>query len=327
MATGAEGALPESELQPTAIAVATTPAAATPASAQLDRLLMLDHPARAAAWRPVDAFSCRYVRIGASRRSEFLLLRSAPAAKITAVSEVPIAKVERVDGALEALASSWAVVLERCFDEERCVRWVDGTYAAREVWTSDFGGEQYCLGRAFYTHLEEGKSAAYFANATASDALVEAHVPGLQAAMIELAARVVGGKVVRRRGWCGPGVHVFPPSGPVAARGGVRHFDTEGLAGRHIERGLPAITLVAMLQATETDGGLRVWDVRYEGRDHPTADEIASPNTVVSSRTGDVVVIDSYRLHQIQPFGGSRERISATVHAARVDADVWASWF
>ena len=43
--------------------------------------------------------------------------------------------------------------------------------------------------------------------------------------------------------------------------------------------------------------------------------------------TGDVVLIDSYTLHQIQPFAGSRERISATVHAAQVDTGLWECWF
>ena len=237
-------------------------------------------------------------------------------------------RVDRAGGAFAALASSCAVVIEEHFTAEQCARWVDGVYRARDVWTQDFGGEQFCLGRAFYTHFEEGKSSAYFAETAASDARVEAHCPGLQEAMRDLVARVVGeGRAVQRRGWCGPGVHVFPPGGPVASRGGVRHFDTEGLAAHHVQRRRPAITLVAMLQTTESDGGLKVWDVRYDGRDHPTKAELRAPSATVPYRTGDVVLIDSYRLHQIQPFSGSRDRISATVHAALVDTGLWECWF
>ena len=239
-----------------------------------------------------------------------------------------IFRVDGAGGAFAALASSCAVVIERHFSADQCVRWVEGVYRAREVWTSDFGGEQFCLGRAFYTHFEEGKSRAYFAETAASDARVEEHAPGLQQAMRDLVARVVGEtRVVQRRGWCGPGVHVFPPGGPVASRGGVRHFDTEGLAAHHVQRRRPAITLVAMLQTTETDGGLKVWDVRYDGHDHPTKEELRAPHATVTYRTGDVVLIDSYRLHQIQPFAGSRERISATVHAALLDTGLWECWF
>lgn len=239
-----------------------------------------------------------------------------------------IACVDRPEGALAALASACAVVIEGGVSAERCAAWVAGVYAARNVWTHDFGGEQFSLGRAFYTHFEEGKSRAYFAETAVSDARVDAHAPGLQQMMRDLVASVVGeGRAVQRRGWCGPGVHVFPPGGPVASRGGVCHFDTEGLPARHLEAGRPAITLVAMLQAPATDGGLRVWDVRYSGHDHPTEEELAAPNAIVRYRTGDIVLIDSYRLHQIQPFDGAHERISATVHAAQIDRGLWECWF
>ncbi len=239
-----------------------------------------------------------------------------------------IYRVDGANGAFAALASSCAVVIEEHFSPDQCARWIEGVHRARAVWTHDFGGEQFCLGRAFYTHFEEGKSRAYFTDTAASDALVETYCPGLQGAMRDLVARVTGeSRAVPRRGWCGPGVHVFPPGGPVASRGGVHHFDTEGLPAHHVQRRGPAITLVAMLQTTEVDGGLEVWDVRYDRRDHPTEDELRAPHAAVTYRTGDVVLIDSYRLHQIQPFAGSRERISATVHAALIDTNLWECWF
>lgn len=238
-----------------------------------------------------------------------------------------ISRVDRPDGGLTALASTCAIVVEQGIDEATCAAWAAAVRAARADWTSDFGGEQFCLGRAFYTHFEEGKSRAYFTDTAASDARVETHVPGLQQRMRDLVAKVVGARVVPRRGWCGPGVHVFPPDGPVALRGGVHHFDTEGLAAHHLGRRRAAITLVAMLQMPESDGGLRVWNVLYDGRDHPTPAELAAPNATVHYGTGDVVVIDSYRLHQIQPFAGARERISATVHAAQTDSGLWETWF
>jgi len=250
------------------------------------------------------------------------------AARHAAFESGLVCRVDRADGSFAALASACAVIIDQHFSLDECARWVQGVYRGRDVWTADFGGEQYSLGRAFYTHFEEGKSSAYFAETAASDARVDAYVPGLQQTMRDLVACVVGeSRAVQRRGWCGPGVHVFPPGGPVASRGGVVHFDTEGLAAHHLQRRRPAITLVAMLQAPETDGGLKVWDVRYDGRDHPNEAELQAPSAVVPYRTGDVVLIDSYRLHQIQPFRGSRERISATVHAAQTDLGLWECWF
>ncbi|MBX3226153.1 MAG: hypothetical protein KIT84_28730 [Labilithrix sp.] len=215
------------------------------------------------------------------------------------------------------------------FDAATCARWVEGVYAARDEWTHDFDGEQFSLGRAFYTHLEEGRSKDYFEDVAGSDERVERFAPGLQAAMRALVARVTGARAVPRRGWCGPGVHVFPPAAPVSQRGGVVHFDTEGLASRHLASRRPAITLVAMLQPPEdaSEGGLKVWDVLYTGHDHPTDEELAERTELVPYALGDVVLIDSYRLHQIQPFTGARERISATVHCAEVDAGLWETWF
>lgn len=228
---------------------------------------------------------------------------------------------------LTDLAATAALVLEGRFDAARCAAWVDGVYRARDEWTRDFGGEQFSLGRAFYTHFEEGRSRDYFADPSASDARVETYAPGLQAALRDLVAELTGARAVPRRGWCGPGVHVFPPGGPVSKRGGVVHFDTEGLPARHASSKQRAITAVLMLQPTPPGGGLKVWDVRYRGEDHPTEEELARPSEIVTSETGDVVVIDSYRLHQIQPWKTKRDRISATVHAAEVGRGLWETWF
>ncbi len=235
-------------------------------------------------------------------------------------------------GAYALLPQTGAVVIPAVYDREACSRWTGGVYRAREQWNHDFGGEQFSLGRAFYTHFEEDRSEAYFADPASSDASVEEFAPGLQRSMLDLVRTVIGGKepVIQRRGWCGPGIHVFPPSGPVAENGGVCHFDVEGLTARQIAQRAPAITLVAVLQPVtkEGEGGLRVWDVLYDGHVYPRDEEVARPSALATyDRAGQVVLIDSYRLHQIQPFGGSQERITATVHCVRSDAAVWECWF
>src|SRR5688572_13565300 len=119
-----------------------------------------------------------------------------------------IARLDRPQGAIASLlfygGDAGVVVLPHHFSPERCARWVSGVYESRNEWTSDFGGEQFTLGRAFYTHYEEGKSEAYFADVASSDALVETHAPLLQDAMRDLVAQVTEGRIVQRRGWCGP---------------------------------------------------------------------------------------------------------------------------
>ncbi len=202
-----------------------------------------------------------------------------------------------------------------------------GVYEARPGWTGDFGGEQFSLGRAFYTHLEQGKSRDYFAGAMASNRLVEQHLPGMPEKMRALIAWFTGGEARLRRGWCGPGVHVFPAGEHVSRSGGVVHFDTEGLSEHHLERGWPAISAVAMLQAPELGGGIRLWNAAYEGNDEPPSSARSRGSALVKLSAGDLVFFDSYRLHQIQPFAGTRDRITITVHAAWVDKGWWEIWF
>jgi hypothetical protein len=224
------------------------------------------------------------------------------------------------------LRGALAIGLREATAPDRARAWADAVLAAEREWTADFGGEQFALGRAFYTHLETGRSASYFGDAAASDARVERVVPGMQAFMRELASKIVGAPVRPRRGFCGAGIHVFPPREKASLEGGVVHFDLEGLTPRQLARMAGAITIVVMLQPPSRGGGLHLWDVRWEGRPEPDPAELPPPATM-RSRAGDCVVLEAYRLHQIARFGGRRARVSATLHAAEIDPGIWESWF
>lgn len=223
-------------------------------------------------------------------------------------------------------AGALALHVRSAVDASLASSWAEGVRAARSSWVSDFGGAQFSLGRAWYTHLEQNRTDAYFRDVRGSDALVERACPGLAQTMRGFVERVVSAPVVQRSGWCGPGVHVFPAGAHVARLGGDVHFDTEGLTPAHARDGAPALTMVLMLAPPEHAGGLRVWDVRYAGTDAYEDDDLDRPSVVCEYAAGDLVVIDSYRLHQIQPFSGHRDRISATCHAAFVGGE-WESWF
>lgn len=233
-------------------------------------------------------------------------------------------------GAARAIAGASAVAaigVRSCITPALAAEWAASVARARAEWTSDFDGAQFTLGRAFYTHYETDRSDEYFDDAEASDARVERHLPGMQQRMRDLVSAITGTTARARRDWCGPGVHVFPAHGEVATKGGAIHFDTEGLSDRHARDKRPALTVVLMLQEPEVGGGLKLWDVRFRGRDEPNAAEIAAPHVVARYGVGGALVIDSYRLHQIQPFEGDRDRISITVHAAEIDDGVWETWF
>lgn len=224
------------------------------------------------------------------------------------------------------LREALAVRVREAIEPGRAASWVEGVVAARAAWVTDFGGAQFSLGRAWYTHLEQDRAAEYFTDTESSDALVEKYCPGLQATMRSLASRVVGASVEQRDGWCGPGVHVFPVGCLVANRGGDIHYDTEGLTPAHAEARAPALTLVLMLQPPASGGELRVWDAPYRGTDAYEDDDLEAASVTCDYAVGDLVVIDSYSLHQIQPFEGTTDRISATIHAAYVEGR-WESWF
>lgn len=236
-----------------------------------------------------------------------------------------------VDGAaLELLANHRALRVTGCWPEPQCEAMTARVLAARGSLTPAFNAEQFSLGRAFYTHLESAATRAYFAHAAESDATVEAVLPGFQHTLRGLLGALLGAEVRPRRGWCGPGVHVFDAGSKVARLGGVVHFDLEGLSAWQRAQRVPAVTLVVMLQTASRGGGLRLWPTRYDGRDEAglTPDERApGAAETLSYGVGDLVLIESRRLHQIEPFGGDRARVSATLHAAQIDRRTWESWF
>jgi hypothetical protein len=239
-----------------------------------------------------------------------------------------LARPARLQGANALLSSHLGVRVHGAVEVGLCRRWAEGVLAARGEWTPDFDGEQFSLGAAFYTHLETDRAGEYFEEASESDARVERHAPGLQTTMRALMTEAAGGRVTQRPGWCGAGVHVFPAEGHLARRGGVVHYDTEGLAAEHIANRTPAVSLVLMLQPPVSGGELRLWPAVYAGRDEVEEAIVrAGGDVTVPYEVGDVVLFDSYRCHQIQRFAGERDRISSTLHAAEIDRGLWECWF
>jgi hypothetical protein len=229
-------------------------------------------------------------------------------------------------GALAALDSVVAARFPSALTEEERARFLVGVYRGKAEWTSNFEGIQFTLGRAWYTHLEQDFTDAYFANAAKSDEVVERHCPGLQQKMLSLAALALDAKVIHRKGYCGAGVHIFPAGGYCADHGGDLHFDTEGLTKSQLRSRVRAVTFVLMLQPARVGGGLSVWDQKWEGSDDVTDAMIARPHASIDYKTAELVMIDSYSLHQIQPFKGEVDRVSATCHAVQI-GDAWEAWF
>jgi hypothetical protein len=229
-------------------------------------------------------------------------------------------------GLLDLLDDAWAVRVRAVLAADACAAMVRRVMDARADWVADFRATQFTLGRAWYAHLEQARAREYFAGAAATDALVERVLPGAQASVREWVGRFVGEPAAPRAGFCGPGVHVFPAGEKVAKVGGDLHFDDEGMTDAALRDRRPALSFVLMLQAPERGGATRLWDALYDGASVPTEAMLARPFVDVPYDAGDLVVFSSYRLHQIQPFGGDRDRVSVTAHAARL-AGEWICWF
>jgi hypothetical protein len=231
----------------------------------------------------------------------------------------------RADPPRARLPEHLAVHYEGVLGRRECAGYARGVYAGRSAWVPNFDGVQFTLGRAWYVHLETDREAEYFARAREADAAVERFVPGLADRLLAMMERFVGAAITRREGWCGPGVHVFPAGQWVSQNGGDVHFDCEGLTEEQLASHAEALTAVLMLQPAAQGGGLRLWDKRYE--DEETDEDPGSAGSeVVTYGVGDLVVIDSYRLHQICPSSGPLDRISATAHAVWT-GERWEAWF
>jgi hypothetical protein len=223
------------------------------------------------------------------------------------------------------LADHLALHFEGVLSRRECSGYARGVYAGRSDWVPNFDGVQFTLGRAYYVHLETDREDEYFENVEASDESVERYVPGLADRLLVMLRRIVGAEVGRRPGFCGPGVHVFPAGEYVSHHGGDVHWDIEGLTEEQVEAHAPALSAVLMLQPAAQGGGLRVWDKLYEDEDSEEEPGSAASEGILYG-AGDLVIIDSYRLHQIGASSGPLDRISATAHAV-LTADGWQAWF
>jgi hypothetical protein len=226
---------------------------------------------------------------------------------------------------IELLRDHLALHFQGVLSRRECAAYTRGVYAGRSAWVPNFDGVQFTLGRAYYVHLETDREDEYFDNVEDADAAVERYVPGLVDRLLAMMRICVGAEVGRRPDFCGPGVHVFPAGEYVSLHGGDVHWDIEGLADEWVEEHVDTLSVVLMLQPTAQGGGLRVWDHVHEDEDSEEAPGSAESEEILYG-AGDLVILDSYRLHQICSSTGPLDRISATAHAART-ADGWQAWF
>lgn len=229
--------------------------------------------------------------------------------------------------ALELLPGRLALHFPGVLTPAECAELIAGVYAGRDAWTADQASHQYTLGRSHRIHHEQQREEEYFAQTASADALVRRWTPGLQGRMVALVRLLVSGRVAQRAGWCGAGVHIYPAGGHCAEQGGERHFDIDGLEPAALSAATPALTCVLMLQPAQEGGELRVWERLYDGDASVAEPDLREASALCSYGAGDLLVIDSRRLHRITRFGGTRDRVTVTLRAAYVkERGLWEVW-
>ena len=69
------------------------------------------------------------------------------------IAEVAATEVGAAGELRSRLVGSLALRVEQAIDPGVAARWAAAVASARSEWVSDFGGSQFSLGRAWYTHL------------------------------------------------------------------------------------------------------------------------------------------------------------------------------
>ena len=164
--------------------------------------------------------------------------------------------------------------------------------------------------------------------------MISSHFPGLYEKIIQLCKNIEkDADISLRQGWAGPGFAIFPAHGRCAELGGDIHYDWEGLTdGQLDDLHAEGYSFIAMLKKPSQGGGLKIWDVKYD-LNHKQEELVAwanspdCPSLLIDYQLGDLVLINSFCLHQIQPFEGEVDRVCLTFHIAKYNEKKWYIWF
>jgi hypothetical protein len=260
---------------------------------------------------------------------------SASNAKTVPVSSVMNDQIEGISFKT-LLEDTLAVVFQGIFSLEENQEIVSKIYSLKNLWVPSYEGEQYALGRVWYAHVDDRIQDNYFERAIESNKMIETHFPGLYQKLCNFCSKIQMNEPVRiREKWAGPGFVIFPAHEYCAKEGGGIHYDWEGLTEEQRNNSdTEAYSFISLLQKPERGGGIRIWETKYdpsrkEESLKPSIDILPDPgakNVLIDYQVGDLLLINSLSLHQIQPFEGDADRITLTFHIAK-NSESWHIWF
>ncbi|GMV31953.1 MAG: hypothetical protein AMXMBFR59_40780 [Rhodanobacteraceae bacterium] len=232
-----------------------------------------------------------------------------------------------------------AVVIRGAIPRSIAEAAVEKLMTLRPQWGAGPVPDEYNYGTVFYAHAMNKNIPDYFARSGAENERMGRDFPELFPAVMRLVQDIMRDEeVTYRPGWSGPSFVYLGPGSISAVEGGTIHIDWEGFsAWDHPKtedllssRELEAYTLVLMLQNTPEGGGVRIWDKRFDPghRDEFIPDPETAPDVPFATpqyAIGDLVVLHSMTVHQIQPYAGGA-RITLNFHLVR-RGTVWHLFF
>lgn len=234
---------------------------------------------------------------------------------------------------IEEMMRKHHIVSVRGFlSDEECQSTVETLYSLRDIWKSDYDGEQFSFPQNYYAMYNAEKADEYLMDSSTANALVRDHLPLVVSRFWKVLGALTNDRVEVKEGWSGPGVVVFPYDEYVARNNGPIHIDAEGLAGGELgDKNAEVFSMICMLQKPTAGGGIRIWDLRYDpvaGEDKvlEEAQEKYEMGITHIYEVGEMVLIDSLCPHRILKFEGNADRITLNCFAVKSEGR-WNIWF
>lgn len=249
---------------------------------------------------------------------------------------------ENLANALEELRNPMvaAVAFAGLFSPAEVAKLLAQVYAQRRLWQTGAGPGDFTLGNVWYAHMEFGREQEYFATVPTARALINRLFPKLEQRVLAFCRHLTGDPAVQiRSGWGGPAVVVFDAASETARRGGVLHIDHDGVPAELLEiQGADTFSFILPLQLPPQRGHLLVWPDLYDpaerGRYMVGSGDISRPRPPVQLLphvVGTALAIQSLRVHQIQGFDGSCDRVTLNWRLTRLAGPGakgrWVVWF
>lgn len=252
--------------------------------------------------------------------------------KIITLEEVSIQQ-ETLRKQLKVADGLRSIIVKDILSPAECEELVERTYQLQSHWRAGTSPGEFTFGRSFYTSFDNRDVMDYFDEAPGLNAVLQTNFPWLMPKIFNFCHQFTQNtEVTIREGWAGPAIVIFHAGGTTSKEGGSVHIDFEGASRRLLDQpgGLEKYSFMLPLQLPQKGGNLRTWPEVYKQYHHDRyLCEITSPQgecKIVAYSVGSIIGLYSLRIHEIEPFESTIDRVILTFHLAQING-AWKLWF